>query len=673
NLQTILMSIEERLRNLDNIYSMHLSPTLEDKFEQYQRKLESIDTKILRLESLMMLNLDKISENISTKNFKDDIAKTNLMKKMDAIYEGVSHRLNYMDRKFETSNIKIQNKLETTLTRLEKMDEGFTRRNEDIEVELSDAIAAIDDLKTSYQIMEENIVNNTNENFEVSLKEQMELMKSFNDKSIQALESLYENTTKVLDGFDYKIENGLAAIHEVNESLENFETEIKRELNEYAVKVAEMNSENWNTASVLKNKQNVLENIINSTKTEVQNGVRALMVLIGKISNKEQLPQADESPIDKLHEKIDANFEKVFSAQNLFMDNCYRLQMDESQIESKISDILEKLIDTFEKKTAVEIKDIKNLEKLIKSHDSHITRNLYQASTNIVSIHEKITKGHHQFETDLKQVTDHLNALFSLVQDTLADENGSLSAKNVGVSTAIKFINNKILLHDLNEIVEKITFLNKQGDILTNSVEEIKNILETSDHKNSSQVINEYFKNISQTITGMEAKINTVYLYYYFNRSKIEEINLNLTQKLQKFIDTINISDYAKKPTTEISQVHSENNDATLNPIRNEDVSQTVRNEKIHHMITEIFGVKAQSNETSQNTENEVPSHFLNVIDLRNNFDGESEDDNSTTEAENSDEQGITEKVMLDADQTTLKQSGEYDDFKSNNWQQVTV
>jgi hypothetical protein len=102
------MSIEERLRNLDSIYSMHLSPTLEDKLEQYQRKLESIDTKIIRLESLVMLNLDKISENISTKNFKDDIAKTNLVKKVDGVYEGISHRLNYIDRKLETATNKIQ-------------------------------------------------------------------------------------------------------------------------------------------------------------------------------------------------------------------------------------------------------------------------------------------------------------------------------------------------------------------------------------------------------------------------------------------------------------------------------------------------------------------------------------------------------------------------------------
>lgn len=58
----------------------------------------------------------------------------------------------------------------------------------------------------------------------------------------------------------------------------------------------------------------------------------------------------ENEQMGKLTEKIDMNFEKILSTQNLFIDSCYRLQMDESQIETKISLILEKLMETFEKK-----------------------------------------------------------------------------------------------------------------------------------------------------------------------------------------------------------------------------------------------------------------------------------------------------------------------------------
>ncbi|XP_063914188.1 uncharacterized protein LOC135130682 [Zophobas morio] len=631
DLQSILTSIEERLRNLDTIYSIHLSQSFEEKLEQYQRKLESIDTKIIRLETLAMLNLDKISENISTKNFKDDIARTNLAKKVDAVYEGISHRLNYMDRKLETSSGKLQGKLEAALTRLERMDESFTTRNEEIEIELSDALAAIDDLKTSYGTMEENIVNNTDENFEISLKEQMLLMKSFNDKSNQAIQALYENTTRGFDRIERKIGMGLDAINETDRFLKGLKLEVKRELNEYAIKVAEMNSENWKTGNVLENKQSHLEIMINSTKTEVQNGMRALMLLIGKISNKEHLPQADESQIEKLKENIDANFEKVFSAQNLFMDSCYRLQMDESQIESKISDILEKLIETFDKKTAVETKDIKNLEKIIKSHDAHITRSLYQTSTNVVTIFGKMSEDHRQFETDLKQVSDHLNALFSLIQDTLADENGSLSSKNVN-----------LLLNDLKEMEKKITSLYKQGDVLTNSVGEIKGVVEALHRGNSSRLIDEYFKNISQVIAGMEAKINTVYLYYYFNRSRIDAINQNLAQELRQVLDVVSVND---------SRGISETN-----------VTGESRVGSLEEKISEIFGQPEANDTRGSGAPDNCAPNLLNAIDVRSGSDCE----NNTPEGINRDE--MTTETL----ESTVKTSGS-DDYQEldTTWQQV--
>ncbi|XP_044267176.1 uncharacterized protein LOC123012980 isoform X2 [Tribolium madens] len=604
DLQSILISIEERLRNLDNIYSMHLSPTLEEKLEQYQRKLESIDTKIIRLESLVMLNLDKISENISTKNFKDDIAKTNLMKKVDAVYESLNHRMGYVDRKFETSVNKIQSKLDTTLTRLERMEDGFTRRNEDIDLELSDAIAAIDDLKTSFKAAEESIVNNTNENFEISLKEHMLLMKSFNDKSNSAIQTLYENVTRDFDRLENGIQMGSQAINETDRFLKSLKLELKRELNEYAVKVAEMNSENWKTGAILQNKQESLETVINSTKTELENGIRSLMILIGKISPKDNAPQSDQGEIEKLKNEIDSNFKKVFYAQDLFMDNCYRLQMDESQIESKISDILEKLIETFDKKTTIEIKDIKNLEKLIKNHDAHISRHLYQAGTNIVTTYEKMTKEHRQFSSDLKQVSDHLNALFALIRDTLADENGSLSSKNVNLL--------------LNEMETKITSLNKQGDLLTNSAREIKEIVEKLRHKNSTGVIDEYFRNMSGVIKGMEAKVNNAYLYYYYNRSKIDAINQNLSRQLQEVIDVV-----ANK---------------------NERNETETKDERIRRIIDDIFGPKPEAetqetltdtiraNETLEISPNNCTSNVLDLIDVRSGFDCDNTKNEQTTQ-----------------------------------------
>lgn len=80
------------------------------------------------------------------------------------------------------------------------------------------------------------------------------------------------------------------------------------------------------------------------------------------------------------------------------------------------------------------MKDIKKLEKLIEKHDTHITQNLYQANSNIVTTYEKMIANHKKIQSDLQKVIDHLNALFSLVQAILVEQHDSISAKNVTVS-----------------------------------------------------------------------------------------------------------------------------------------------------------------------------------------------------------------------------------------------
>jgi hypothetical protein len=61
-LQTVLMSIEERLRALDTLYSPRLTPRWEISIEQQSRRLETIESRLGRLETLLELRLDKLSE-----------------------------------------------------------------------------------------------------------------------------------------------------------------------------------------------------------------------------------------------------------------------------------------------------------------------------------------------------------------------------------------------------------------------------------------------------------------------------------------------------------------------------------------------------------------------------------------------------------------------------------
>ncbi|KAG5900145.1 hypothetical protein JTB14_012818 [Gonioctena quinquepunctata] len=219
-----------------------------------------------------------------------------------------------------------------------------------------------------------------------------------------------------------------------------------------------MNSDMWKNTDTTEDDLKAIATVMNKTKEEVQNGVRSLMLQIGKVSNKENdIPLGTSGDYDKFEKKLDDNFEKILTNQDVFLESCHRLQMDESQIESEISVMLNKLIDMLEKKLGSEAKDIKNFEKALKNHDSRTNRNLLQANQNIISLFEKSTESTQIVTNEIKKVSNDLNALFAFVQSTLNEEPSPSTS-----------INRRIILDKLSQI-ENFT-RNLSHDIQTNSL-----------------------------------------------------------------------------------------------------------------------------------------------------------------------------------------------------------
>lgn len=107
-IQSILQSIEERLRNLDHIYALRYSTRTDSSTDQFVRRIEMLETKLSRIESLIEVQLEKISENMSSKNFKDDITKDQIFRKIDSVYERFNHKLGYMESKLDMDILKLQ-------------------------------------------------------------------------------------------------------------------------------------------------------------------------------------------------------------------------------------------------------------------------------------------------------------------------------------------------------------------------------------------------------------------------------------------------------------------------------------------------------------------------------------------------------------------------------------
>lgn len=127
-----------------------------------------------------------------------------------------------------------------------------------------------------------------------------------------------------------------------------------------------MNADIWKRNDMAEETLRAIEAMSNSTKNELQNGIRALMLQIGKgtgkgiisangmtfpNSNKQYiLNVSDKNAIEALKRSVNLSLEKIITNQELFLESCHRVQMDESQIESEISMMLGKLIDMLESK-----------------------------------------------------------------------------------------------------------------------------------------------------------------------------------------------------------------------------------------------------------------------------------------------------------------------------------
>ncbi|KAF7264502.1 hypothetical protein GWI33_023132 [Rhynchophorus ferrugineus] len=491
--QTVLNSIEERLRNLDNIYSMQFSETIKTKIDHYHMKLDTLDKKLIQLESIIMLNLDKISENISTKNYRNDIAKNQLYRKLDNIYDGLSHRISYIDRKHDMVFEKLQNKVDATHLRIEKVEETLSQRHSDIENEFTDTQIILEELKNSITSNEDTIINVTNNILNSSL-ENMEVTRNIKE-IIQSVPldfntSFSESLREIKNISSNNLNISLDSISQISK----IKSELKNDYNNYANKVADMSTDIWKKNDLLHNKLQVIENVANSTITEVQNGIRSLMLQIGKISGKEPLNSADNA-FDSLKRSINLSFEKILANQGLFLESCHRVQMDESRIETEISSMLGKLLDMLEKKMTTVMKDIKNLEKNLKTHDTKLYRNVYQVSTNIVSLFEKSMKHHDFTERELKAIKFYIDALFTFIQDVLPKQKDSntthINDALISISTQINNLTNTI----------KSDRSAYEKDFLAAKINQ------TKQHKIHELLI-EYLKNITNLISNNKKNMN---------------------------------------------------------------------------------------------------------------------------------------------------------------------
>ncbi|XP_022902244.1 putative leucine-rich repeat-containing protein DDB_G0290503 [Onthophagus taurus] len=456
NLQTLLTSIEERLRNLDSVYSTQYSPSVEGRLAHFGRKLEGIEAKITRLETILSNEMEKLLETINGRRFKDDIANDHVIRKIDNAYERLSHRMVYNEGKIDMSEKKLENKLNTILSKLDKLEDNLMVRESDMQEELSEVFTSIEEVKTQSDNVLEKLENVT---------------RSFSKNSARSFD---ENT-------------------------EDFGKDIKKQLEIITEKMVNFHEYSWGTHSRIENYVRSIGLVTNQSRYEVQSGLRALTIEVGRMAGNHHLVDNSKGreKLEELEKKMDNNFNSVMSAQNTFLESCYRVQKDEAQLESKIGEVLEKLLETFSEKTVVEPKDVRRIEQILKNHDQYMRKSTVDTIKTVASLLQKDYNFEKKFDNTLSAITSSLETLQNSINEQNTDD--SFDEKLEEIIASLKDLQS--LSIDINTNVKtnvRETFPNAQ---------EIKSLIDNLKLQSKEEMIKENFEGLNRILEDIRYKI----------------------------------------------------------------------------------------------------------------------------------------------------------------------
>ncbi|EEB20066.1 conserved hypothetical protein [Pediculus humanus corporis] len=346
NIEPALLSIAERLRALEHIYSLRFAaPRWELTVESQNRKLEALESKLSRIETLLELKIDKLTEGLTSKTLKEELSKEQLSRKIDTIYERLNHRMSYMESRIENNIVKQLTNLDTSL-------KGISLQIEPLEKSYNEVEGDLMEISNSYEEIK-NFMTNFNATF--SNQQNDNTFKNISDETLKKVEK-----NMISDMYNEMIRRG-----KMNEDM-------------------------------LKNSIN----LFNVTRKELQDSVQIL-----KSHRKHSCQSMPDDTYDYLLEKIDTmtrknegnyqrldtTIERLHEKQELYQESCHRLQLNEPQIENRIGQILEKILDSIDNRTYVTDKNYDTILEKLKSHHSHVIRTLGHTGNAVIKLSEQIS------------------------------------------------------------------------------------------------------------------------------------------------------------------------------------------------------------------------------------------------------------------------------------------
>ncbi|CAH2005423.1 unnamed protein product [Acanthoscelides obtectus] len=399
--------------NPQNLHQFN-SFTNQDKLEQicqiimaqgelinfFGRKLDAFDMKLNVFESSVLKQLNMMHEQlVGQKNIPN----------VEALERNLA-------AKYQHSLDKIQGTTDTIQKHLEKLEQQMEKRDSNLEAELSYAVGSLEMVKAKQKILETKIGNNTSSlNAGLNMTKHIQkLVSHYHTDEKKHMNRLHDNIINSLVYLDNKTTEHFLISDANNQVLSQLKKELKEDFNSYANKVADMTTDQGTSS---KNLQVSLNNIKSQIST-LQTGYRGVVRKNGTDGPSDSIVYVDGD----IKRALATGFEKVLANQQEFIKGCYKVQMQEPQIESEISDMLERMLDMLEKRFAVNDRDANTFKHFLKNNHEQAQRNMLQLNDNIASVYKQSSAHFREIEGMIAHAQERMKALYAYVKNALPEK-----------------------------------------------------------------------------------------------------------------------------------------------------------------------------------------------------------------------------------------------------------
>ncbi|XP_014253700.1 putative leucine-rich repeat-containing protein DDB_G0290503 [Cimex lectularius] len=436
SLHSTLVNIDDRLRTIESIhYSVKRH---EISLDRILNKVESIDSRSVRMQTILEMKLDALSQAIISTEFKHEWL-LNQLRKYESNQERLSLKMNSLEVKLDDITQKTQLSQESFFNKIED-------KQDKIQYKINELTMITGNLKQQSSSIEQS-VNKTNGDVMKRLKE-IEQQVNRNDELEKLTVSLNGIHSHLNQSDSLWTQNDGPGISKNEKMIDYIKGEINAEVQKLGNKIHNMYHEIWQKTDNLVGQIKDGFTETNQTQKIIVDDLKNLLVEQRDSENfidlsMDKVLSVFHKRLNDIQRKLDNNFQNIASVQSLFLDSCQRIQDDESDLDTMVTEVLEKILDLIINRTSTIEKQSVELLEGVKSHNIQITRLAKDTKKMVMNLAEGISLDHKNLDgsiMDLAERADMITTVVQEMQDQMYEWNDT-SRKSPNLPPAKKCVN----------------------------------------------------------------------------------------------------------------------------------------------------------------------------------------------------------------------------------------